>query len=105
MSQPSLLFGSASGTSVPVRSGLCTQSYAIDRSAAALPAMFAGLLARGFAWQRLAPERVEARPHEGSLFYERMFRTPYAAVRAALDAALPRIDVAQPRSPCPARGD
>ncbi|CAN7559904.1 hypothetical protein LJR225_004105 [Phenylobacterium sp. LjRoot225] len=51
------------------------------------PAMFAGLLARGFAWQTLAPERVSARPHAGSLFYERMFKTPYEDVRAALDAA------------------
>jgi hypothetical protein len=55
------------------------------------PAMFASLLGRGFGWQRLAPERVEARPHEGSLFYERMFKVPYAEVRAALDAALPAI--------------
>lgn len=53
------------------------------------PAMFAGLLRRGFAWQALAPGRVEARPHAGRLFYERMFRTPYEEVRAALDSALP----------------
>lgn len=53
------------------------------------PAMFAGLLVRGFSWQVLAADRVEARPHAGPLFYERMFRTPYAEVRSALDAALP----------------
>jgi LmbE family N-acetylglucosaminyl deacetylase len=53
------------------------------------PAMFAGLMRRGFGWQRLAPERVEARPHAGSLFYERMFKTSYDEVRAALDAVLP----------------
>lgn len=52
------------------------------------PSMFAGMLLRGFGWQALAPERVEARPHAGSLFYERMFKVPYAEVRAALDAAL-----------------
>jgi LmbE family N-acetylglucosaminyl deacetylase len=51
------------------------------------PAMFAGVLRRGFGWQALATERVEARPHRGWLFYERMFRVPYAEVRAALDAA------------------
>jgi len=51
------------------------------------PAMFAGLLARGFSWQTLTPERVAARPHAGPLFYERMFKTPYAEVRAALEAA------------------
>jgi LmbE family N-acetylglucosaminyl deacetylase len=53
------------------------------------PAMFAGLLRRGFAWQPLAPERVQARPHPGTLFYERMFKVPYEEVRQALDAALP----------------
>jgi LmbE family N-acetylglucosaminyl deacetylase len=53
------------------------------------PAMFAGFLKRGFAWQTLAPERVETRPHAGVLFYERMFKTPYEEVRAALDATLP----------------
>ena len=53
------------------------------------PAMFAGLFSRGgFRWQRLAAERVEARPHAGVLFYERMFKRPYAEVRAALDQAL-----------------
>ena len=51
------------------------------------PAMFASVLRRGFGWQALAPERIEARPHQGPLFYERMFRVPYAQVRAALDSA------------------
>jgi LmbE family N-acetylglucosaminyl deacetylase len=55
------------------------------------PAMFAGMLQRGCGWQQLAPERVEARPHAGALFYERMFKVPYAEVRAALDAALPAL--------------
>lgn len=52
------------------------------------PAMFAGLAAREFAWQSLTAERVAERPHPGPLFYERMFRTPYEEVRAALDARL-----------------
>lgn len=51
------------------------------------PVMFAGELRRGFGWQALAAARVEARPHDGTLFYERMFKVPYAEVRAALDAA------------------
>jgi LmbE family N-acetylglucosaminyl deacetylase len=53
------------------------------------PAMFAGLLRRGFAWQALSAERVMARPHAGSLFYERMFKVAYEEVRQALDGALP----------------
>jgi LmbE family N-acetylglucosaminyl deacetylase len=53
------------------------------------PAMFAGLWLRGFAWQALSAERVAARPHAGPLFYERMFKVRYEAVREALDAALP----------------
>jgi hypothetical protein len=53
------------------------------------PAMFAGLLRRGFCWQTLAAERVMARPHAGPLFYERMFKVGYAEVRQALDGALP----------------
>jgi LmbE family N-acetylglucosaminyl deacetylase len=56
------------------------------------PAMFAGMAGRGFAWQALDARRVEERPHPGSLFYERMFKIPYADVRAALDAALPQGD-------------
>jgi hypothetical protein len=55
------------------------------------PAMFWGMARRGgFGWQPLAPGRVETRPHAGVLFYERMFKTPYEEVRAALDGALPR---------------
>jgi LmbE family N-acetylglucosaminyl deacetylase len=61
------------------------------------PAMFAGLVRRGFVWQTLAPGRVEARPHDGALFYERMFKTPYDEVRRALDAAVPALTL-------PARG-
>jgi hypothetical protein len=53
------------------------------------PAMMWGLARRGFGWQALAAERVDARPHAGPLFYERMFKVPYVEVRAALDAALP----------------
>jgi LmbE family N-acetylglucosaminyl deacetylase len=53
------------------------------------PAMFAGMARRGFAWQALQPGRVQARPHAGPLFYERMFKIGYAEVRAALDAAFP----------------
>jgi len=51
------------------------------------PAMFAGMARRGFAWQALTPERVQARPHAGPLFYERMFKVSYEEVRTALDAA------------------
>lgn len=54
------------------------------------PAMFAGYARRGFGWQRLTAERVLQRPHAGPLFYERMFKVPYAEVRARLDQALPR---------------
>jgi LmbE family N-acetylglucosaminyl deacetylase len=43
---------------------------------------------RGFAAQTLSPERILERPHAGRLHYEWMFRTPYARVRAAVDAAL-----------------
>jgi LmbE family N-acetylglucosaminyl deacetylase len=51
------------------------------------PAMFWTYAAKGgFGYQRLDPARIERRPHEGSLFYERMFKTPYAEVRAAADA-------------------
>jgi LmbE family N-acetylglucosaminyl deacetylase len=43
---------------------------------------------RGFAVQTLSPERIRERPHAGRLHYEWMFKTPYARVRAAVDAAL-----------------
>jgi LmbE family N-acetylglucosaminyl deacetylase len=52
------------------------------------PAMFWTCARRGFAYQRLDPARIGERPHAGSLFYERMFKTPYPAVRAAADALL-----------------
>ena len=52
-----------------------------------LPAM-AMTFARqgGFRYQSLDPARIGERPHEGGLLYERMFQTPYALVRAAVDA-------------------
>jgi LmbE family N-acetylglucosaminyl deacetylase len=43
---------------------------------------------RGFAVQTLTPDRIRERPHAGRLHYEWMFKTPYARVRAAVDAAL-----------------
>jgi hypothetical protein len=48
--------------------------------------MFYTYAQRGFGYQQLDPARIEARPHAGSLFYERMFRVPYPDVRAAADA-------------------
>jgi hypothetical protein len=54
------------------------------------PAMFWTYARQGFGVQRLDPARLFERPHEGSLLYERMFRTPYAEVRAAADAFLRR---------------
>jgi len=51
------------------------------------PSMFMTFLLRGgFGYQALAAGRVRERPHAGPLLYERMFKTPYAAVRARLDA-------------------
>ena len=52
------------------------------------PAMFWTYWRRGFGVQRLAPDRVRERPHAGPLLYERMFKVPYAEVRAAADAFL-----------------
>ena len=40
---------------------------------------------RAFRYQALAPGRIGERPHAGPLHYERMFKTPYAVVRAAVD--------------------
>jgi LmbE family N-acetylglucosaminyl deacetylase len=54
------------------------------------PAMFWSYARHGFGVQTLRPDRPLERPHEGSLFYERMFRVPYAAVRAATDGFLSR---------------
>lgn len=51
------------------------------------PAMFWTYATRGgFGYQQLDPARIGERPHAGSLFYERMFKRPYAEVRAAADA-------------------
>jgi LmbE family N-acetylglucosaminyl deacetylase len=52
------------------------------------PTMFLTYARQGFGVQRLDPARVRERPHPGSLFYERMFGTPYEDVRAAADAFL-----------------
>ena len=40
---------------------------------------------RAFRYQSLDPARIGERPHAGGLLYERMFRTPYARVREAVD--------------------
>lgn len=53
------------------------------------PLVFMTYARRGFAYQRLAPQRVEERPHDGELFYERRFKVSYETVRKAADAALP----------------
>lgn len=52
------------------------------------PAMFYTYAKQGFGYQQLHPSRLRERPHAGSLFYERMFKVPYADVRAAADAFL-----------------
>ena len=50
------------------------------------PAMALTFLVQGaFRYQRLDPARIAERPHAGPLLYERMFATPYATVRAAVD--------------------
>jgi LmbE family N-acetylglucosaminyl deacetylase len=54
------------------------------------PAMFWTYARSGFGVQRLDPARLRQRPHEGPLLYERMFKRPYAEVRAAADAFLSR---------------
>jgi LmbE family N-acetylglucosaminyl deacetylase len=54
------------------------------------PAMFWTYARQGFGVQRLDLVRLNDRPHEGQLLYERMFRRPYADVRAAADAFLSR---------------
>jgi len=41
---------------------------------------------RAFRYQSLDPARIGERPHQGGLLYERMFKTPYPVVRAAVDA-------------------
>ena len=51
-----------------------------------LPGMAWTFLRQGsFRWQSLDPSRIGERPHVGGLLYERMFRTPYPVVRAAVD--------------------
>ncbi len=54
------------------------------------PAMFWTYARRGFGVQRLDRARLSERPHDGPLLYERMFKQPYAEVRAAADAFLRR---------------
>ncbi|MBS0334449.1 MAG: PIG-L family deacetylase [Proteobacteria bacterium] len=54
------------------------------------PTMFWTYARHGFGYQRLDPGRLRERPHEGVLLYERMFKVPYAEVRAAADAFLDR---------------
>jgi len=49
----------------------------------ALIATFA--LQGAFRYQALDLARPGVRPHAGPLLYEKMFRTPYAVVRAAVD--------------------
>jgi LmbE family N-acetylglucosaminyl deacetylase len=51
------------------------------------PAMFVTFARQGdFRWQTLSAARTGERPHPGALFYERMFKVPYAAVRGAVDS-------------------
>ena len=51
-----------------------------------LPAMIATFALQGaFRYQALDLARPGARPHAGPLLYEKMFKTPYAVVRAAVD--------------------
>ena len=40
---------------------------------------------RAFRYQSLDPKRIGEAPHAGGLLYERMFKTPYPVVRAAVD--------------------
>jgi LmbE family N-acetylglucosaminyl deacetylase len=51
-----------------------------------LPGMAMTFARQGeFRYQGLDPQRIGGRPHEGGLLYERMFKTPYETVRAAVD--------------------
>jgi len=54
------------------------------------PTMFWTYARHGFGHQRLNPTRLGERPHAGILLYERMFKVPYADVRAAADMFLSR---------------
>ena len=51
--------------------------------------LWTGAKQREFRWQILVPDRIAERPHAGPLFYERMFKVPYAAVREAADSLGP----------------
>ncbi|UTP40964.1 hypothetical protein M9M90_07215 [Phenylobacterium sp. LH3H17] len=46
------------------------------------PMMFLTFLRQGFGYQHLNPARVDQRPHAGPLFYERVFKVPYDALKA-----------------------
>ena len=51
-----------------------------------LPGMAMTFARQGsFRYQALDSRRIGDRPHEGGLLYERMFKTPYPVVRAAID--------------------
>ena len=68
---------------------LCVRFFWQQRAWLGLwPTMFWTYWRRGFGVQRLYPDRIRQRPHPGTLLYERMFKTPYAEVRAAADAFL-----------------
>ena len=68
---------------------LCVRFFWLQRAWLGLwPTMFWTYWTRGFGVQRLYPDRIRQRPHPGTLLYERMFKTPYAEVRAAADAFL-----------------
>jgi N-acetylglucosamine malate deacetylase 1 len=51
-----------------------------------LPGMAMTFAVQGsFRYQSLDPKRIGERPHPGGLLYERLFKTPYRVVRAAVD--------------------
>jgi len=52
-----------------------------------VPALAMTVIGRpAFLYQSLDPRRIGERPHAGPLHYERMFKTPYEAVRRAVDS-------------------
>jgi hypothetical protein len=74
-----------------VRWMLAVRFFILQRAWLGLwPTMFWTYWTQGFGTQRLDPARVRARPHAGTLLYERMFEVPYEEVRAAADAFLSR---------------
>ncbi|MGZ6015875.1 MAG: PIG-L deacetylase family protein [Phenylobacterium sp.] len=74
-----------------VRWMLAVRFFILQRAWLGLwPTMFWTYWTRGFGVQRLSPARIRDRPHEGVLLYERMFKVPYAEVRAAADDFLAR---------------